>query len=87
MYYSLSSTVRVTALPASLRSLASIRNIQPTSGTARWLKAPPEPRYPGSASPGNPNTVKVQLYDLNFNLRKMIQSFKEEINKTLKEIQ
>ena len=39
------------------------------------------------ASPGYPNTHGTQENDLKSNLMKMIETFKEEMNKSLKEIQ
>jgi hypothetical protein len=43
---------------------------------------PPEPSFPAIASPGYPNSD-----DLKSNLTKMIEAFKEEMNKPFKEIQ
>jgi len=40
-----------------------------------------------TVSPGYPNTREAQENDFKSNLTKMIQSFKEEINKSFKEIQ
>ena len=46
-----------------------------------------EASYPMTASPGYPNTVEAQENDLKSNLMKMIEAFKGEMNKSLKEIQ
>jgi predicted phage gp36 major capsid-like protein len=48
--------------------------------------APPEPRYPMTASPGYLNRTEAQD-DLESNLIKMTEAFKEEMNKSLKDIQ
>ena len=48
---------------------------------------PPEPGYPATASPGYSNIAEVQENDFKSNLLKMIEAFKEEISKSLKEIQ
>jgi hypothetical protein len=48
--------------------------------------APPEPSYPTTASPGYPNIAEEQENDLNSNLMKIIEAFKEERNSFLKEI-
>ena len=47
---------------------------------------PSEHSYPTTACPGYSNTTKTQENDLKSNLIKMIKAFKEEINKSLKEI-
>ena len=47
----------------------------------------PQLRYSTIASSGYPNTIKAQENDLKSNLMNMIDAFKEEINKCLKEIQ
>ena len=49
--------------------------------------APKELNYVTTASPGHPNTAEAQENDLQSNLIKMIEAFKEETNKSLKEIQ
>ena len=49
--------------------------------------ASPECSYHTTAGTGNPNTTKAQENDLKSNLIKMIEAFKEEVNKSLKEIQ
>ena len=46
--------------------------------------ASPETSYPATASPGYPNIAKVQD-DLKSNLIKMIEAYREEIYKSLKE--
>ena len=46
-----------------------------------------EHSYPTTASPGYPSTAEAQENDLKSNLIKMIEAFKEEMNKSLKEIQ
>jgi len=43
--------------------------------------------YPTTASHRCPNTTEAQEDDLKYNLIKMIETFKEEINKSIKEIQ
>jgi hypothetical protein len=48
---------------------------------------PSDLSYPTTASPGYSNTMKAQENNLKFNHIKMIEGFKEEINKALKEIQ
>ena len=48
---------------------------------------PLEHTYMSVVSPGYPNTTKAQENDLKSNLIKMIEAFKEEMNKSLKEIQ
>ena len=48
---------------------------------------PPELSYPMTASPGYPNTLEAQENDLKSNLRKIIVTFKGEMNKSLKGIQ
>jgi hypothetical protein len=47
---------------------------------------PPEPSYPPRASSEYHNETKAQKDDLKSNLIKMIEAFKEEINKSLKEV-
>jgi hypothetical protein len=47
---------------------------------------PLEHSYPSTASPEYPNTSKTQESDLKSNLVKMIEDFKEEMNKFHKEI-
>jgi hypothetical protein len=42
--------------------------------------------YPTTASPGYPNTIKAQENSLKTSLIKMIEAFKREMNKSLKEI-
>lgn len=42
---------------------------------------------PPTASPGYPNTTQAQENDLKSNLIKMTEAFKEQMNKSLKEIQ
>jgi len=49
--------------------------------------APPEPSDPATASPGCFNTAEAQENDLKYNFMTMVESFKEEINKSLKEAQ
>ena len=49
--------------------------------------APSEPSSPTTASPGYPNTLEEQDYDLNSHLMEMIEAFKEDINNSPKEIQ
>jgi hypothetical protein len=39
-----------------------------------------EHSYPNTVSPGYPNRTKVQVNDLNSNLIKMIEAFKEKVN-------
>lgn len=48
--------------------------------------APPEPSYPNIASPGCPNTAEAQDDDLKSNPIEMIENFKKEMNKSLKEL-
>jgi len=49
---------------------------------------PPRHTYPTTAaSPGYANTTKTQENDPKSNLIKMIEAFKEEMNKSLKETQ
>ena len=47
---------------------------------------PSEHSYPFTSSPGYPNTTKAQENGLKVNLIKIIEAFKEEMNKSLKEI-
>jgi hypothetical protein len=47
--------------------------------------ATPEPSYPDIARPVCPNTAETQENGLKSNLMKTTESFKEEINKSLKE--
>jgi hypothetical protein len=47
---------------------------------------PPEPSYGTTASPGYSNTAEAQENDLKSNLMKMIEAFKEKMNKSLEEI-
>lgn len=49
--------------------------------------APPELRYPTTASPGYHNMHELQENDIKSNLKKMTEAFKEEINKSFKKIQ
>jgi len=49
--------------------------------------AQPEPNYPTTGSPAYPSTAKAQEDDFKYNLINTIEVFKEEINKSLKEIQ
>jgi hypothetical protein len=44
----------------------------------------PKHSYPTTASPGYPNTTKTQENNLKFNLKMMIEVFKEEMNKSYK---
>nr|AAL79523.1 age-related protein [Mus musculus] len=48
---------------------------------------PSDHRYPSTANPGYPNTTRAQENDLKSNLIKMIETFREEANKSLKDIQ
>jgi hypothetical protein len=77
-----------------------IRITQPTPETTRWLKVRvrtlstgakaitlPVPSYPDTTSPGYPNTAEAGEDDFKFTIIKMIEVFKEEMNKFLKEIQ
>ena len=47
---------------------------------------PLEPSSPTTANPGYPNENEAQENGLKFNFIKMIEAFKEEMNKSLKEI-
>lgn len=49
--------------------------------------APSEHSYTTATSPGYPNKTEAQENELKCNLTKLIGTFKEEINKFLKEIQ
>ena len=49
--------------------------------------APPKPSYSPTASPRYPKETEAQEEDLKSNLIKMIEAFKEDMIKTLKEIQ
>lgn len=49
--------------------------------------APSEHSYLTTATPGYPNTTQAQENDLKSNLIMIIDTFKEEINKSFKEIQ
>ena len=49
--------------------------------------ATPEPSYPTTASPGYFSIVEAQENDFKSNLVKVIDAFKEEMNKSFKEIQ
>jgi hypothetical protein len=87
-------------LTCSLRRSADTRNIQPTPGTilmakrqckntVNWSQGNMESSelsYPDTAIPGYPNIAKTQD-DLKSNLIKMIEAFKEEMNKFSKEVQ
>jgi hypothetical protein len=57
-----------------------------TINKSQGSKAPTEPSYPITASPGYFNTTEAQENDLKSNLVKMIESFEDEMNKSLKEI-
>jgi hypothetical protein len=46
-----------------------------------------EPSYSTAPSPGYPKMSKTQDNDLNSYLMKIIETFKEDINNSLKEIQ
>lgn len=46
----------------------------------------PESNYPNAASPEYPNTSESKVNDPKSNYMKMIEAFKEEINKSLNEI-
>ena len=48
---------------------------------------PLEPSYPTTASPGYFSIVEAQENDFKSNLVKVIDAFKEEMNKSFKEIQ
>lgn len=48
---------------------------------------PSEPRSPATASSGYPNIPEEQVYDLKYHLMKMLETFKENINKSPKEIE
>ena len=48
---------------------------------------PPESSYPTTGSPGYSNIAEAQDDDPKTNCMKMIEVFKEEMNKSLKEIQ
>lgn len=43
--------------------------------------APPQPNYPATTNPGYPNETETQEEDFKSSLTKMIESFKEGINK------
>ena len=49
--------------------------------------ASPEPSYPTTASPEYSDITEAQENDLKSNLMKMTDAFKEEMSKSLKEIQ
>jgi hypothetical protein len=49
--------------------------------------APSEPSFPTARSPAYPNTLVEQDYNLKLLLIKMREAFKEEMNKSLKEVQ
>ena len=46
-----------------------------------------EPSYPATTNPGYPNETEAQEVDLKFSLIRMIETFKEDINKSLKKVQ
>lgn len=46
-----------------------------------------EPRYTATTNPGYLNEIEAQEEDLKSNLTKMIKGFKEDMLKSLKEIQ
>lgn len=48
--------------------------------------APPEHSYTTTASPGYPNTTEAEENDVKANLIKIIETFKEEMNKSRNEI-
>ena len=58
-----------------------------TTNKSQDNMAPPEHNCPTAASPGYPNTTITEEDDLKSNFITMIEAFKEEINKSLKEIQ
>jgi hypothetical protein len=58
-----------------------------TNNKSQGNMTPSEHSYPIIASPRYPNSTEAQENDCKSNLIKMIESFKYEINKSLKEIQ
>ena len=46
-----------------------------------------EPSYPATTNPGYPNETEAQEESLKSSSIKMIEAFKEDMNKILKEIQ
>jgi hypothetical protein len=48
---------------------------------------PSEHSYPTTKSPGYPSKIKAEGNDLKTNVIKIIEAFKEEMNKSPKEIQ
>ena len=59
---------------------------KPISNRSQYTWASSEPISPITASPGYANTPENQEADLKSYLMKIIESFKEDINKSLKEI-
>lgn len=51
---------------------------------SQYNMAPSEPSSPTTSSPGYPNPTEEQDYDIKSHLMKMIEFFKENINKLLK---
>lgn len=49
--------------------------------------APPECSYAATTNPEYPNETEAQEVDLKFSLIRMIETFKEDINKSLKKVQ
>lgn len=91
---SLSSIILATYLPAFLKRPAGPRYIQMAKGQqkstickSQGKMAQPEPSYTTTASPRCPYTAEAQEDDLKSNLKWVIEAFKDEMNKSRKEIQ
>jgi hypothetical protein len=67
------------------RWLKVLKRTQPTKVSV--ILTSPEPSYPTTASLGYSNTTKAQENDLKSKVIRMVEAFKEETNKSLKEIQ
>jgi hypothetical protein len=61
--------------------------IKNTNNRSQHNLAPLETSSPTTASPGYPNTSEKQDADLKSHLTKMIESFKKDINNSLKKLQ
>jgi hypothetical protein len=58
-----------------------------TINKSKGNMVPPDPSYPPITNPEYPNETEAQEKDLKSNLIKMIEAFKEDMDKPLKEIQ
>lgn len=58
-----------------------------TINKSKGNMVPPDPSYPPITNPEYPNETEAQEVDLKFSLIRMIETFKEDINKSLKKVQ